>query len=217
MRFRQSGFFRLSRCPSYTWAHIKYPSSLCVYTRVYKHTHTPHPNIRKNREIYKTKPLSPPLPKHSLPRQKQALTMTKLKQTQLPTTPHTRMQVLRNTCDTRACSREIRQYKKNKMRLHECIHTSTCVRTQTHMHTYTQKYIHTYTHTHTHAPIHAYMHTHTHTHAYAHACTHRNPSNNASTRQAISLTHTRIHIHTYIHTHTCAQPAVSVSQMCTLV
>jgi len=29
--------------------------------------------------------------------------------------------------------------------------------------------------------------------------------------------HTRIHIHTYIHTHTCAQPAVSVSQMCTLV
>jgi len=40
-----------------TWAHIKYPSSLCVCTRVYKHTRTPHPNTRKNREIYKTKPL----------------------------------------------------------------------------------------------------------------------------------------------------------------
>ena len=30
--------------------------------------------------------------------------MNKLKQTPLPTPPHTRMQVLRNTCDTRACS-----------------------------------------------------------------------------------------------------------------
>ena len=62
-----------------SWAHIKYPSSLCVCTRVYKHTHTPHPNTRKNRETYKTKPLPLPLPKHSLPRQKQALTMNKLK------------------------------------------------------------------------------------------------------------------------------------------
>ena len=50
-------------------AHIKYPSSLCVCTRVYKHTPTHHPNTRKNREINKTKPLSLPLPKHSLPRQ----------------------------------------------------------------------------------------------------------------------------------------------------
>ena len=91
LRFSRSGFFRLSRCPSHTWAHIKYPSSMCVCTRVYKHTHTPHPNTRKNREIYKTKPLSLPLPKHSLPRQKLALTMNKLKQTPLPTHPHTRM------------------------------------------------------------------------------------------------------------------------------
>ena len=35
------------RCPSHTWSHIKYPSSLCVCTRVYKHTHTHHPNTRK--------------------------------------------------------------------------------------------------------------------------------------------------------------------------
>jgi len=53
LRFSRSGFFRLSRCPSHTWAHIKYPSSLCVCTRVYKHTHTHHPNTRKNREIYR--------------------------------------------------------------------------------------------------------------------------------------------------------------------
>ena len=53
-------------CPSYTWAHIKFPSSLCVCTRVYKHTATHHPNTLKNREIYETKPLSLPLPKHSL-------------------------------------------------------------------------------------------------------------------------------------------------------
>jgi len=33
-----------------------------------------------------------------------------LKQTPLPIPPHTRMQVLRNTCDTRACSRAIEQY-----------------------------------------------------------------------------------------------------------
>ena len=91
----------------HTYIYIKYPSSLCVCTRVYKHTHTPHPNIRKNREIYKINLLSPPLPKHSLPRQKQALTMNKLKDTQLPTP----LRVLRNTCDTRACSREIGQYK----------------------------------------------------------------------------------------------------------
>jgi len=38
--------------------------------------------------------------------------MNKLKQTPLPIPPHTRMQVLRNICDTRACSREIGQYKQ---------------------------------------------------------------------------------------------------------
>jgi len=69
LRFSRSGFLWLSRCSFHTWAHIKYPSSLCVCTRVYKHTHTHHLNTRKNREIYKTKPLSLPLPKHSLPRQ----------------------------------------------------------------------------------------------------------------------------------------------------
>ena len=111
LSFSRSRFFWLSRCPSHTWAHIKYPSSLCLCTRVYKHTHAHHPNTRKNSQVYKTKPLSLPLQKHSLPRQQQALTMNKLKQTPLPIPPHTRMQVLGNTCDTRACSREIGQYK----------------------------------------------------------------------------------------------------------
>jgi len=53
--FSRSGFFRLSRCASYTWAHVKYPHSLCVCTCVYKHTPTHHPNTHKNREIYETK------------------------------------------------------------------------------------------------------------------------------------------------------------------
>ena len=110
LRFSRCGFFRLSRCPSHTWAHIKYLSSLCVCTCVYKHTPTHHPNTCKIKEIYKTKPLSLPPPKHSLSHQQQALTMNKMKQNPLPIPPHTRMQVLRNTCDTRACSREIGQY-----------------------------------------------------------------------------------------------------------
>ena len=78
LRFSRSWFFQLFRCLSYTWAHIKYPSSLCVCTCVYKHTPTHHPKTRKVREIYKTDPLSLPLPKHSPPRQEQALTMNKL-------------------------------------------------------------------------------------------------------------------------------------------
>jgi len=143
-----------------------------VCTLVYKHTHTHHPNTRKNRKIYKTKPLSLPLSKHSLPRQEQALTMNKLEKPPLPIPRHTRMQVLRNTCDTLACSREIGQsrYKKTN-----CAYTSAYV----HPHARVYKCIcinmhrHTYTHirTYTHAPIHAYMHTHIHTHAYAHVCT----------------------------------------------
>ena len=104
-RLRRSVFFWFSRCPSHTWAHIKYLSSLCVCTRIYEHTQTHHPNTRKNREIYKTNPLSLPLPKHSLPHQQQALTMNKLEKPPLPIPPHPRMQVLRITCDTRACSR----------------------------------------------------------------------------------------------------------------
>ena len=37
--------------------------------------------------------------------------VNKLKQTPLPIPSHTRMQVLNNTCDTRAYSRAIEQYK----------------------------------------------------------------------------------------------------------
>jgi len=111
LHFSQSGFFRLSRSLSHTWAHIEYPSSVFVCTRVYKHTHTHHPNTRKNWQIYKTSHLSLPLPKYSFPRREQAPSMNKLKKTPLPIPLHTRMQVLKNTCDTHTCSREIGQYK----------------------------------------------------------------------------------------------------------
>jgi hypothetical protein len=54
------------------------------------HTHTNHPNTRKNREIYKTKPLSLPLSKNSLPRQQQAITMNKMeKKPSSNPSPHT--------------------------------------------------------------------------------------------------------------------------------
>ena len=54
LRYSPSEFFRLSRCPSHTYDHIEYPSSVCVCTHVYKHKTTHRLNTCKNREIYKT-------------------------------------------------------------------------------------------------------------------------------------------------------------------
>jgi len=45
--FSRSGFFWLSRCPSHTWAHIKYPSSLCLCTSTHTHTTLTPANIEK--------------------------------------------------------------------------------------------------------------------------------------------------------------------------
>jgi len=90
-----------------------------VCTCVYKHTPTHHPNTCKIKEIYKTNPLSLPVPKHSPPHQQQAPTMDKLKKTLLSTPSYTRMQAFKNTCDTHACSIEIEQYKSTK-----CAYTS---------------------------------------------------------------------------------------------
>jgi len=53
----------------------KYPISLCVCKHVCRHPPTHHPNTRQNTEIYKTNPLSLPLPKHGLRCQQQALSM----------------------------------------------------------------------------------------------------------------------------------------------
>ena len=94
------------------------------------------------------------------------------------------------------------------MRLHKCIRTSTCARTQTHVHTYTQKYIHTYTHTH--ACTHTRTNAHTHTYACIGTRMHRQKTP-VTTPQRVKQYHRRIHasihthilIHTYIHTHTC--------------
>ena len=181
--FSQSGSFWLSRCPSHTWAHTKYPSSLCVCTRVYKHTHTHHPNTRKNREIYKTSTLSLPLPKHSLPRQQQALTMKKLKQNPLPIPPHTRMHVT-PVIHVHVLERLDSTNKQNAP-------------TQVHMYTHTRVYINVYAYIY--MDIHIYIYTHIHTHLYTHTCTHiyirmhththtqtENLNNNATTCQVIS-------------------------------
>ena len=211
------------RCPPYTWAHFKYPSSLCVCTHVYKHTHTHHPNTRKNREICKTNPLSLPLPKHSLPHQHQALTMNKLKKKPLPIHPHTRMQVLRNTCDTRTHVVE-KLDSTNKRDAPTRVHMYTHTRVYINVYAYIYTNIHIYIYTHdTHAHIHAYMHTHIHTHAYAHLCTDRksqyrrlNVSSNI--KDAYTYPHTYACIYTYICIYTHVHNLQRVcSQMCMLV
>jgi len=108
LRFSRSGSFRLSKCPVYTCAHIKYWSNWRVCTCVYKHTPTHHPNTRRNREMYKTNPLSLPLSKHSLSRKQQAK-VRKKPHFQFFTTHACRC--WKNTCDTLACSRGTGQYK----------------------------------------------------------------------------------------------------------
>jgi len=159
-----------------------------VCTRVYKYTHTQHPNTRINREIDKINPLSRPLTKHKLPHQQQALTMNKLKQTPLPIHPHPRIQVLRNTCDTRAHIVE-RLDSTNKQnhdaptRVHMYTHTRVYINVYeyiyTDIHIYINIHIHMYPYTHTYAHIYIRMHIRTYTQI-------ENLSNNTSTCQVIS-------------------------------
>ena len=158
----------------------------CVCVRAYTSTHTPTTLTPAKIEKYsRQKLLSRLLPNHSLPRQQQALTMNKRKKPPLPIPPHTRIQMLRNTCDTRACSREIGQYKYTKcaytsayVHTHARVFQSKCIHvhrhTYIHMHTYTHAHVHAYMHTHihtyAHAHVHAYMHIHIHVHACVGAC-----------------------------------------------
>jgi len=132
---------------------------VCVCTRVYKHTPTHHPNTRKNREIYKTNPLTPLLSKHSLPRQQQALTMNKLEKT--PTSnapPHTHAGVKKTpVIHTHVVEGLDSTDKQNAP-------------TRVHMYTHTCVYIHVYAHIYT--DTHTYIHIHIHMHMYTHTCTH---------------------------------------------
>jgi len=203
LRFSRSESIRLFRRPSYTCAHIKYPSSLCVCTRIYKHTPTHHPNTCKNREIYKTKPLFLPLPNHSLPRQQQALTMNKPELEKTPTSnPHTRMH---------ACSREIGQYNSTK-----CAYTSAYVHSHAYVFTCICIHIHrhTYIHIHTcgHANIHTYMHTRMHIHVYAHLYT-----DQKCQQRRLNVSSNIIDAHTYPYTYVCIYIYICIyTNMCTL-
>jgi len=117
LRFSRSEFFWLSRCPSHPMAHIKYPSSLCVCTCVYKHTPSQHPNTRQNRGIYKTNPQSLPLLKHSIPRRQQAiLTMNTLERNHIQFSPTHACRFSKNTCDTHACSSKWNGLTMNKLK-----------------------------------------------------------------------------------------------------
>ena len=86
--------------------------------------------------------------------------------------------------------------------------------TQTYIYTCTFKYRCTYTH----------IHAHTYTYACIYTRMHRSKIL-VTTPQRVKQYHRRtyasiciyMHIHNYIHIHICAQPAASVSQMCTLV
>jgi len=182
LRFSRSAFFRLSRCPSYTWAHIKYPSSLCVCTRVYKHTHTHHPNTRKNRKIYKTKLVSLPLPKHSLPHQQQALTMINPNSNSLlythsgvEQTPVIHTHVVERLDSTNKHNAPTRVHMYIHTRVY--MHVYAYIYTDTHTYIYTHMHMHTYTHTCTHIYICMYMHTYAQIEIL---------SNDASMPQAIS-------------------------------
>jgi len=187
MRFSQSGFFRSSMCPSYTWAHIKYPSSLCVCTRVYKHKPTHHFNTRKNRKIYKTKPLSLPLSKHSLPHQQQALTMNKVKKNPAsnpPTRTHAGFEKTPVIHAHVVEGLDSTNKQNAPTQVHKYTHTCVYIRcvyayiyTDTHIYIYIHMHMHIYTHTCTHIYTYMYMHTYTQT---------ENLSNNTSTRQTIS-------------------------------
>jgi len=123
--------------------------------------------------------------------------MNKLKQPPLPIPPHTRIQVLRNTCNARACSREIGQYKEIK-----CAYTSAYVHPLArvfkciciHIHKNTNIHIHTYTHAH----IHAYINTHIHTQAYAHVCT-----DIKSQEQRLNVSSYIIDTHTHPYAYAC--------------
>jgi len=157
-----------------------------VCTRIYKHIPTHHPNTRKNRGIYKSKPLSLPLPKHSLPHQQQALTMNKLKK--YPTSnppPHTRAGVEK----TPVIHAHVVERLDSTNKLN--------APTRVHMYTHTRVYINVYAYIYT--DTHIYIYIHIHMHLYTHTCTHiyirmhmhtyaqiENLSNNASTRQTIS-------------------------------
>jgi len=186
MRVSRSGFFRLSRCLSYNWAHIKYSSSWCVCTRVYKYTHTHHPNTRKNREIYKTNTLSLPLSKHGFPRQQQALTMNKLEKNSTSNPPP----------HMHACAEKtpvIHTHVVEGLGSTNKQNAPTRVHTYTHTHVHINVYAYTYTDTHICIYIHMHMHiyTHTYTHIYTYMYTHiytqtEDLSNDASTRQRIS-------------------------------
>ena len=78
--------------------------------------------------------------------------------------------------------------------------------------------------------VHIYMYIHIHMHLYTHTCTHiyirmhmhiyaqiENPSNNASTFQAISKTHIRIymHLHAYTHIYTSTHMCTTCSKCVT--
>jgi len=145
--------------------------------------------------------------------------MNRLKQTPLPIPPHTRMQVLRNTCNTRACSREIVQYKYTK-----CAYTSVYVHPHARVYECICIYIHRHTyihiHTYTHASIHAYMHTHIHTHAYAHVCKDRKSQQQRLNVSSYIIDTQRIHMHMhaythiYTYTHTCKLAASVFADVC---
>jgi len=141
---------------------------VCVRANTSTHTYTHHDNDRENREIYMTKPLSPPLPKHGLPRQEQSLTMNKLKKN--PTSnplPHTLAGVKKTPVIHAHVIERLDSTNKQKCAYtsayvppHACVYTCVCI----HIHRHTYMHIHTYTHAH----IHAYMHAHIHMHVYAH-------------------------------------------------
>ena len=225
LRFSRSGSFRLSKCPVYTCAHIKYWSNWRVCTCVYKHTPTHHPNTRRNREMYKTNPLSLPLSKHSLPRQQLVLSMNKLEKT--PTSnrpPHTHASVGKTPVIHTHIVEGLDSKNKQNAPTRVHMYTHTCGHIHIYAYIYTDTHTYILVRTHAHAPY-TRMHAHTCTHTCTCTPIHRHKIS-ATTPRRVKQYHRRtyasiiyicMHIHIYMHIHICAHPAVNVSQLCTLM
>jgi len=177
---------------------------VCVCVRAYTSTRPPTTPT----------PASLSLPKHSLPRQQQALTMawTSWKKPHFQSPPTHAWRCQKNTCDTHACSREIGQYKQKKcayMRAfvhpHACEYAGICI--NIHGHTY----IHIHTYTVTHAHIYVYMHTHIHMPVYAHQYT-----DNKSRQQQLNTSSKIVDAHTFPYTYACTYIYIyAYTHMCT--
>jgi len=134
-------------------------STQVVYVCVRANTNTHPPTTltpAKNRETYKTNPLSLPLSKYSLPRQQQMLTMNKLKKNPTSNSPthmladvqnkpviHTHVVKGLDSTNKQNAPTRVHMYNHVSVHIHVCAYTYT----NTRIYIYIHMQMHIYTHT----------------------------------------------------------------------